>query len=99
MFVWCPAGARKGPVEGVNAGGHMSWSHAIGEDACAMAVEYCAEHVSAGGERAAVLNPFCGQGSVLAVANGYGLDAVGMDVSLKCCRIAAEHRAQTESGA
>ena len=22
-------------------------------------------------------------------------DAIGMDVSLKCCRIAAEHRAQT----
>ena len=75
--------------------GHMSWSHAIGEDACAVAIEYCVEHVSADGERAAVLNPFCGQGSVLAVANAYGLDAVGMDVSLKCCRIAAEHRAQT----
>ena len=45
------------------------------------------------GKKAAVLNPFCGYGSVLAVANAYGLDAYGMDISLKCCRIAAAHSA------
>ena len=68
------------------------------EAACAAAIEYCLEHVSgssSGELDAAILNPFCGQGSVLAVANAYGLDAVGMDVSLKCCRIAAEHCVQT----
>lgn len=42
--------------------------------------------------RSSVLNPFCGHGGVLAVANAYGLDAYGMDVSLKCCRHAAEER-------
>ena len=40
-----------------------------------------------------MLNPFCGHGSVLAVANALGMDAYGMDISLKCCQIAAEHRA------
>ena len=45
------------------------------------------------GKKAAVLNPLCGYGSVLAVANAYGLDAYGMDISLKCCRIAAAHSA------
>lgn len=85
--------------------GHMPWSHAIGEEACRHALEYCKEHVAAtsgGAERraaagagaapAAVLNPFCGYGSVLAVANALGMDAYGMDVSLKCCRKAIEHR-------
>ena len=77
--------------------GHMSWSHAIGEDACTTAIEYCTQHVGAGdsGDPAAVLNPFCGYGSVLAVANALGLDAYGMDISLKCCRLAADHVAAT----
>ena len=33
---------------------------------------------------------------MLAVANAYRKDSYGMDVSLKCCRIAAEHCAQKE---
>ena len=81
--------------------GHMSWSHAIGEAACTAAIEYCMQYVDHrsesddGGDggapaRAAVLNPFCGHGSVLAVANAHGLEAYGMDISLKCCRLAAE---------
>ena len=71
--------------------GHMSWSHAIGEDACALAVDYCMRHTPEGAQ--SILNPFCGYGSVLAVANAKGLDAFGMDISLKCCRIASAHRA------
>ena len=68
--------------------GHMSWSHAIGEAACAAAVEYIVDHV--GGP---LVNPFCGYGSALAVANACGIDAYGMDISLKCCRIAHGHEA------
>jgi hypothetical protein len=35
-----------------------------------------------------VLDPFCGQGTVLAVANAVGLDAIGVDRSARCCRAA-----------
>ena len=90
--------------------GHMAWSHAIGEDACRLAVEYCMRNVPRGGSTHSplqgngghaeavqrpvpILNPFCGYGSVLAVANVYGIDAYGMDLSLKCCQKAIEHRA------
>ena len=113
--------------------GHMAYAHAMGEDACAAAIEYCID-VS---ERAAaeedieeeeeeekedgrpavssppesckasrrrrvasssipILDPFCGYGSVLAVANAYGLPALGLDVSLKCCKAAAEHEASAD---
>ena len=43
-----------------------------------------------------VVDPFCGYGSVLAVANAYGLPAIGLDVSLKCCARAAAHTASQE---
>jgi tRNA G10 N-methylase Trm11 len=33
-----------------------------------------------------VVDPFCGFGTVLAVANALGLDAVGVDVSPRMCR-------------
>jgi DNA methylase len=33
-----------------------------------------------------VVDPFCGFGTVLAVANSLGLDAVGVDVSARMCR-------------
>jgi 2-polyprenyl-3-methyl-5-hydroxy-6-metoxy-1,4-benzoquinol methylase len=73
--------------------GHMSYSHAMGEAACTAAVEYC---MGLDGPQAVpVIDFFCGHGSVLAVANAHGLDAYGMDVSLKCCKVAAEHTAHT----
>jgi hypothetical protein len=33
-----------------------------------------------------VLDPFCGFGTVLAVANAMGLDAIGVDLSIRMCR-------------
>ena len=74
--------------------GHMSYSHATGEAACTAAIEYCLEVSEQRGEPPPpVVDFFCGYGSVLAVANAYGVDAYGMDVSLKCCRKSATHRA------
>jgi tRNA G10 N-methylase Trm11 len=35
-----------------------------------------------------VLDPFCGQGTVLALANAFGFDAIGVDLSKKRCKIA-----------
>eukprot|EP00964_Phaeocystis_antarctica_P049854 scaffold28872_cov55-Phaeocystis_antarctica.AAC.7 len=38
-----------------------------------------------------ILDPFCGEGSVLAAANALGVDAVGVDSSRKRCRHAASY--------
>jgi tRNA G10 N-methylase Trm11 len=35
-----------------------------------------------------VVDPFCGKGTVLAVANSLGLDALGVELSGKRCRAA-----------
>jgi hypothetical protein len=56
--------------------GAMSWSRAMGGAACEMAVKFAASI----GARA-IVDPFCGVGSVLAVANAHGLDAIGVEIS------------------
>ena len=35
-----------------------------------------------------VVDPFCGKGTVLAVANALGIDALGVELSAKRCRAA-----------
>ena len=63
----------------------------------ALAVDYCAQYVGDEGLAPAVplVDPFCGYGSLLAVANARGVPAIGMDISRKCCRKAAAHTALT----
>lgn len=56
--------------------GAMSWSRAMGAAACDVAVRF----VASIGARA-VVDPFCGLGSVLAAANAHGLDAIGVELS------------------
>lgn len=56
--------------------GEMSWSRAMGSDACDAAVRFL---MSIGAR--VVVDPFCGQGSMLAAANRHGLDAVGVELS------------------
>jgi hypothetical protein len=64
--------------------GFMPWSRAMGTEACRVACEF----LRAETETRVVVDPFCGRGTVLAVANEMGLDAVGVDVSAKRCRAA-----------
>lgn len=56
--------------------GKMSWSRAMGSAACETAIAFIA---STGAHT--VVDPFCGQGSALAAANAYGLDAIGVELS------------------
>lgn len=64
--------------------GFMPWSRAMGLEACRVACRYLAENTPT----RIVVDPFCGRGSVLAVANAMGFDAVGVDLSAKRCRAA-----------
>ncbi|HET9956755.1 MAG TPA: hypothetical protein VFQ61_19805 [Polyangiaceae bacterium] len=64
--------------------GAMSWSKAMGENACRLACRYLASETAT----RLVVDPFCGQGTVLAVANEFGFDALGVDLSQRKCRVA-----------
>ncbi|KAM9977076.1 hypothetical protein ACTFIR_010929 [Dictyostelium discoideum] len=60
----------------IGARGSMVWSKAMGLNACVIAILYCRSIGST-----TIIDPFCGKGSVLAVANVYGLNSVGVDLS------------------
>jgi hypothetical protein len=64
--------------------GFMPWSRAMGVTACRVACTYLRDEVGTH----VVVDPFCGRGTVLAVANAMGLDAIGVELSAKRCRAA-----------
>ena len=59
--------------------GRLTWVRAMGVRAAAHAVRFARDQVDA----ATIVDPFCGVGTVLAVANAFGLDAVGVERSTK----------------
>lgn len=59
--------------------GEMSWARAMGTAACEAACRFLLRSTAC----RVVVDPFCGLGTVLAVANAYGLDAVGVERSPK----------------
>jgi hypothetical protein len=61
--------------------GAMMWSRAIPLGACRMAVRQVRSLTSSH----TIVDPFCGVGTVLAVANELGLDAIGVDRSRRRC--------------
>ena len=61
--------------------GPQKWVRAMGVRAAGHAVRFAQEQVGA----KIVFDPFCGVGTVLAVANARGLDALGVEKSRKRC--------------
>ena len=61
--------------------GRQPWVRAMGVRAAAQAVRFARDHVGA----KVIFDPFCGVGTVLAVANALGLDAIGVELSRKRC--------------
>lgn len=61
--------------------GDQIWEKGSGLNACLMAVKY-AKNLGT----KCVIDPFCGKGSVLAVANWLGLDAVGVEIKASLAR-------------
>jgi len=66
--------------------GAMTWTRAMGLRACELACAYIARRTPT----RTVLDPFCGRGTALAVANAMGLAAVGVELSPRRCRLARE---------
>lgn len=59
--------------------GEMTWARAMGREPC----EAVARFLLAETRCRTVVDPFCGVGTMLAVANQHGLDAVGVELSPK----------------
>ena len=57
--------------------GEMTWARAMGREACEAVARFLLAHTAC----RTVVDPFCGVGTMLAVANLHGLDAVGVERS------------------
>jgi hypothetical protein len=64
------------------AAGLMPGSKAMGVSACLDACRFVRDQTAS----RTVVDPFCGWGTALAVANALGLDAIGVDISARMCR-------------
>jgi hypothetical protein len=66
--------------------GKMTWARAMGIEACVVACRFLLEQTSS----RTVVDPFCGLGSALAVANALGMGAIGVELSRKRAEKARE---------
>jgi len=62
--------------------GVMTWARAMPMSAAVATCRFLKRHTRC----SVVVDPFCGYGTILAVANEHGLDAVGVELSAKRCR-------------
>ncbi len=56
--------------------GDVTWAKGMGVEACREACRFILSHT----QTRTVIDPFCGHGTVLAVANSLGLDAIGVEL-------------------
>jgi hypothetical protein len=59
--------------------GEMTWARAMPVEACASVARFLVAHTAC----RTVVDPFCGLGTMLAVANAFALDAIGVERSTK----------------
>ena len=59
--------------------GEMTWARAMGLEACDAISQFLVKFT----KTRVVVDPFCGVGTMLASANGHGLDAIGVELSPK----------------
>jgi hypothetical protein len=83
---------RPGPDVLADAG-YMPWSRAMGEAACRVACRFLRDETAT----TTIVDPFCGEGSVLAVANAMGFAALGIDLSAKRCKAARQQMLEPAS--
>jgi hypothetical protein len=75
---------RCGRPDVLTDAGETSWSRGMGLLACRAACRFVLDETKA----RRVVDPFCGRGLLLAMANDLGLDALGVELSAKRCRAA-----------
>lgn len=59
--------------------GDMTWPRAMGVEVCTAVCRFLREHTAC----RTVVDPFCGVGTMLAVAEAHGFDAIGVELSKK----------------
>ena len=64
--------------------GYRPWSKAMGVEACRLACRFLRQET----HTTLVVDPFCGHGTALAVANHYGFDSLGIELSTRKVRAA-----------
>lgn len=64
------------PTPDVIHAGTMLYKNAMGFNACQLAIDFIKEKVKTD----TIVDPFCGQGSVLKMANDNGFNAIGVDI-------------------
>jgi hypothetical protein len=79
-----PEPMRKPGPDVLPDAGFAPWSRAMGTIACRVACRFLRDNTAT----RVIVDPFCGRGTVLAVANTMGFDAIGIDISAKRCRAA-----------
>ena len=85
-FARGPRGGKQARVDVLPDGGFQPGTKSMGVHACLDACRF----VKAETTTRTVVDPFCGWGTVLAVANALGLDAVGVDIAPRMCRRASK---------
>jgi len=76
------ADISKSSVDVLPRPGEVTWTRGMGVEACRLAIAFIQSHT----ETKTVVDPFCGHGTVLAVANELGLDAIGVELGPKRAR-------------
>jgi len=66
--------------------GDKTWQRGMGLEACLLIGRFLSDKVPSN----TIVNPFCGEGSVLATANAFGLSALGIERSPKRAQKAKE---------
>ena len=78
------AAIRRGFPDVLADAGFMPSTKSMGAAACVAACRYLLDET----ETRTVVDPFCGNGTVLAVANALGMDALGVDLNARRCSAA-----------
>jgi hypothetical protein len=75
---------KKALVDVMPKAGESSWTRGMGLEACKLACRFVTFHTASH----TIVDPFCGHGAVLAVANEMGLNAIGVELSRKRAKAA-----------